>query len=537
MKKMKFLGYGLFALVALINSCKKPTDGMNLIMNAEEVFKTSIAFQFVDAKTEEQIGFINSSEAVSVKVLGPDANKLINNAGSTKLNVDKGFMTIAVEKKYTPSSSNPIQFRVVAHAKGYLSTSVNISISSDGEYFEYVKMVRIDDTPKGVAAVVNNDVSTNSNSNTTSTVTISSPTMNTDYEQTKAEVTIPQGTKLRDKDGGFVLGNIQTTFAYFNNQDETSLEAFPGGFYGTTESGENVLFKTGGFVAMQMKNQNGKEVKTFGTPIQMRMEVPANTTNPDGELINEGMTIPVWSYDTETGLWNNEQEATITKNTTTDKFEVNFEMSHLSFFNLDWTFSDEELCTNHIQVTTENEYELFTFKFYTIINGVEEYVTKNSKSYRKSLNGPYQAFGLVISKTDNLKVKVYSESSSFCGAQELIKTININPCTPGQSIDITVNRPEVTINVEGTCSKDPGKIYKPNLNLYAKNESCLDEKWVLIGNMKNGTISSSKLADGAKYKFGTMIGTTWKVNKEVYTVQDNIKFDVVIPDDVCAKYK
>jgi hypothetical protein len=532
MKKIKFLGYGLFAFFALISSCKKPTEGVNTILNTN-VFNATASFQFIDAKTGEQIGFDNVSEEVTVQILGDDANKVVDNSGATKIKAAKGFLSVAVENDYTPSPSNPIEFRILANAKGYLTTSVNVSFTSDGQQNHIVNMVKVDDTPKGVSAVVNSQVTTNASAVTQTTITIASPSIDTDFEPTKAEVVIPQGTKLTAKDGSNVGGTITSTLVYFNNQDETSLASFPGGFAAQTITNEDIVFKTGGFLAMEMKNQNGKEVKSFGTPIQMRMEIPADTENENGQQIQNGMTVPVWSYDTETGVWKMEELVTITKNTTTDKFEVNFEMEHLSYWNLDWYYPGS--CSIGAKVTfnsniTTNSYLTAKLRY---PNGQLHW----SGGATNVKNGTFFNFMNAFPNTPML-LELYNNTGGCNNQSTLVSSTPIsNLCTGNYTVNLNLTLPSpITVNVNASCKNKPGKIYRPSLYVYAKDISCNSNYWTYIGYMYNGTFVTSNLQQGKTYRFGVYFGGYWLEAPENFTInKSTYSYEQDMPEIICSR--
>ncbi len=66
------------------------------------------------------------------------------------------------------------------------------------------------------------------------------------------------------------------------------------------------------------------------------MNVPDETYNPDKTTgVADGDTLPVWSYNVETGEWLYETSDTV-KMTNKGTYEVVTDMWHLSYWNWDW---------------------------------------------------------------------------------------------------------------------------------------------------------------------------------------------------------
>lgn len=502
-----------------------------------DVFKSSVAIQFIDAKTGEQVGFDNSNQKVKISILGEDASSIVNNVGTNKIEVDKGVIVLAVAKDVTPSTSNPVKFRIIANANGYLTTSKNFTIVGESSNNYVVEMVKISDTPKGVSAIESNIG--NSSNGTTSNVSISTPTIDTDYEETKASVNIPQGTKLRDKNGNLISGTINSTFVYFNNQDESSLNAFPGGLAGnTTEVGlENINFVTAGFVALEMETGSGSKVKSFDTPIQMNIEIPENTFNNDGTIISDGMTLPIWSYDTETGLWSVESEQTINYNSTTGKYEVSFEMEHLSYWNLDWhypggcsvgaTITISSNITSNYIVSTKLKYQN-TGNYYYTWDASQN--IKNGSSYT-FLNAFPNVPMIVEFYASNSGCSGYGQGQTKIG-----ECVVSNLCSGNYTAYINYNPPSpISVSISASCASNPGQIYIPSLYVYAKDVSCSYSYFKYIGYMSNGEFSTNQLVQGRTYRFAVWYAWHWIEAPQDFTInQSSYTYNQILPSDICA---
>jgi hypothetical protein len=216
----------------------------------------------------------------------------------------------------------------------------------------------------------------------------------------QAKVKMKQGIKFVDESGENLTSAPTLTVAYFANEasavadtaaeeaaaadDTSSLEAFPGGLNldvvgadGTTTGGN---FTSGGFVAIELRNEDGQVVKSFGkdaegndNTLEVAMTVDKSTKTPcpikvgEGESVEDaakrgftqkdaegngggvclapvaepvtleaGHIFPVWSYEESTGQWSFEQFGEVKENSTDDTFDVVVNVNHLSYWNLDF---------------------------------------------------------------------------------------------------------------------------------------------------------------------------------------------------------
>lgn len=75
----------------------------------------------------------------------------------------------------------------------------------------------------------------------------------------------------------------------------------------------------------------------------MTIQTPAGLLNPETNLpVKDGDTIPVWSHSETTGLWQQELVGKFKQNAQ-GNFDVNYQVSHLSYWNLDWYYN--QMCT------------------------------------------------------------------------------------------------------------------------------------------------------------------------------------------------
>lgn len=343
MKNNKFIL--VFSAIAMIlgsfffvqcKEIKDPTDGLKLIINYN-LIKTTLSVTFIDAATGDPIGY-NDFRVVNVNINGPDADKILDVTGAIKTSFSsaKGFLGFGLDPSFTPSPGNPINFTIVAKSNGYASTSIPVSILEESNRSIIITMVDLNNLPEGVASVSDNSVYVSGNV-VDSDVVIETPAAGT--TGTKAQLTVRQGTTIKDADGNVLTGNFITKMVYYNNMDDGALAAFPGGLTASADingNTENVIFYSGGFASIEMTDGSGTKATTFeNNDLELMIEISNNTYNRNtGAQIQDQDSVPLWTYDLESGNWNMDGWTLIEESG--GKFQTTANLSHLSFFNLDW---------------------------------------------------------------------------------------------------------------------------------------------------------------------------------------------------------
>ncbi|WP_298774796.1 invasin domain 3-containing protein [uncultured Shewanella sp.] len=187
-----------------------------------------------------------------------------------------------------------------------------------------------------------------------------------------ASITIPDNTPLFDANGDPFIAEGEVSMAIkFISADPNGLAPFetnplfnfPGGldidnFEGDgpadLNGNQNISFISAGFVAIEIHDEANNQVSQFGSDgVTLNFNVPKSTINPNTQLplSFDDASIPLWSYDQTTGEWRYEGSATIlTENT--DTFTLETQITHLSYYNLDWYGSDR--CKLNIDVVDQD---------------------------------------------------------------------------------------------------------------------------------------------------------------------------------------
>lgn len=531
MKNFNKILIAIFAVSMVFSSCKKkPTDDIDLIVT-NDFSKSTATFQFVDAKTGVQID-LDINQNLEISISGPDKDKIVDNAGSSNPKAVNGFLGLALKEGLLPSASNPINFSVIAKADGYLTTSVNVFMHEEGNQHIIVTMVDINNTPSGVSAEVATILSVPASGIIPTTFTLSPAA--TPLTGTTAEITIPAGTKFMDKNGDAVSGNINAKMVYFNNMEESSVAAFPGGLsnINTVNDEDGIDFKTAGFVAMNLTASNGKEIKQFGQPVQMRVSIPDGTTDGDGNVIQAGTIVPIWSYDPETAEWRLEANPVATLNA--GKLEVNYEMTHLSYWNLDW--KNAQRCSYGSTITFTscmNQFYNGYIKFSPIGGGGNSYYPYYTKNIQNN-----SSFTLRNAPSSPTRITVYKNYFEMMQNQNGISKDFNSLCAPSsQTMNLSswpgfVCPTTLTIQIDANCS-GANRTIRPTCAIYAKKNGT--NFWFFVGYMINGNMVTYALNQGETYLFKVQIGNQLFTAPNTFTVtQQNYFLNMTLNSNICA---
>lgn len=322
------------ALVA--GSCDDdPTHGGRtpLVVDVASTFVVQVS----DARTGEPPGGVK----VTLRISGAAAPRVIDLGGTrvTQVTLDGGVVVLGLTGA-VPTEAAPAELLVVTSAPGYVETSQWVTLTAERNDPELIRMVSVAAPPPGTAVGTSGTAVAGPGGVLAATVTVRSAADN--VTGGRASVTLPAGTVVRDASGTPLSGALQTTVVYFNNQNEESLAAFPGGFSPRVEnppagSPSGGAFSSAGYASITVRDGAGREARTFSPPIQVSVDVPAATVNPEtGAAVKNGDVVPNWSYATGTGRWRHEGPATLVGPNAAGNFTAAVPMNHLSPDNIDY---------------------------------------------------------------------------------------------------------------------------------------------------------------------------------------------------------
>lgn len=320
---------------------------------------TKVAVAAVDAQTGEPLS------DVSFTVTGAGAANVIDEDGQRIVTQSSPIGVFSANFRGTPAAGAKLDVTVVARKPNYISSSAVLLSEKVGVIDETVRLVRIAQPPTGVAVKSDSVTATSGITSESKTVTSSAATTGTGG----GSITIPANTQARRTDGTAAAGNLAVDAVFFDNQTESSLSSFPGGFgvavnTGTPGTGavDEGAFISGGFAAYEVTDDTGAPITNFDTPITLQIEVPAGTINPDtGNPVQASEEFPIWSYDEATGRWEEHtlngviEKGRVVSTAANGNFIVEFDTDHLSYYNVDYFFGRSRICTARIVLNNLNQ--------------------------------------------------------------------------------------------------------------------------------------------------------------------------------------
>ncbi|WP_319381189.1 hypothetical protein [Thiomicrorhabdus sp.] len=419
--------------------------------------------RIVDATTGDPI------DGVAVTVSGADAASIDATSADA---LPGGIVTYSADKQ-------ELSVTFLARKDGYLDTGIELS-TKDSDQAEFViRMVKVDNPPVGTA-VAQEDIKdkVDSSGAVSSEIKVSAKVTNSsNVNNEQTEIVIPAGTDLLDKEGNPVTGELKVTVAHHSANEESSTEAFPGGFAVIAETSapnaansveEEIVFVTAGFTSISIENENGDKVRQFGTnDIEVKMQIKEGTINPDtGVAIAIGENVPVWSYDEDTGKWSYEQQGSVQDLNPTDGFyDVVVQASHLSYWNLDWHYS--AVCRANLKLNVvDSQNQLVTGETIFLranFTGSSGYLYSGyirNDGYADLRNVP-------LNKQMNIVARYQNASGTVLGSKTV--TVTQAMCNAGTPITLQINNTQipvkrpVTVKAKSICAN--GEVDNDNLVL------------------------------------------------------------------------
>ncbi len=138
---------------------------------------------------------------------------------------------------------------------------------------------------------------------------------------------IEQNT-LVDSQNNVYSGLVDVSLTVFDSTDENDADAFPGEFLGVDSTGEEVPLKSYGFMDISIADSMGNDLQLAdGETADIEIPVPDSMQSEASSMVN----CPLWYFDTDTGMW--QQEGQGTYDSTSGTFSAS--VSHFSTWNFD----------------------------------------------------------------------------------------------------------------------------------------------------------------------------------------------------------
>ena len=217
-------------------------------------------------------------------------------------------------------------------------------------------------------------------------------------------VSLPNGTKVKfdgsfkDANGNAYNGNVNVAMFHLKPSDQYLNELMPGSFLANNTDGNSRIMETYGMLHVQLTGASGQNLQiASGHTAEMTVAIDATQTS------TAPATIPLWSFNETTGIWQEEGSATKVGNAYVGN------VSHFSWWNCYAQFP-QCLLNVHIQNATALPLSNVTVKLFR----------QNQNSTSAITDGNGNASG-IIPAGENLTMKIYDACNN------VIMTNNIGP--------------------------------------------------------------------------------------------------------------
>ncbi|MFP5042816.1 hypothetical protein [Parasediminibacterium sp. JCM 36343] len=343
----QFLIAAFFAATFLgLHGCKKVdlSEATSNINTA--IYVSPISIRFVDVDTATKVipdTKVTIGGDAAQYVVASDGGNL--STSSSAFQTSHGFLNLALATTTgLPTTSHPVNFTISASPAGYMPVIRTLSITDTTPTIltiSVVKSTALGNFGASVTPTIQNTLSGDTLSADAQLLTVPMGKMTE-----KATITIPSGTKFLDANGNQIhASSINTNIVQYGTGVPGVQDIFPGGLNPKNVIGADgnainggVQFITAGLLNINM-NAGNTAVKKFSKPLDVNVELNSNLQNPEsGKALQAGDYIPVWSMDEGTGQWKYESKAVVAPDPSSGKLTANFKASHLSNWNLDWSW-------------------------------------------------------------------------------------------------------------------------------------------------------------------------------------------------------
>ena len=526
-----------FVLVSIylnLTSCKKianPNSGKDVKDTIlYEQLKTRIFIQFIDANTIENIVPDNGTY-ISTSIVGSSKDAVVDIIGMQKdqYSPKNGFLTLSLFPEYIPSANSPICFTIISQLQNYLSSSKEVIITSDGDYYIKIPMVNIEDPPPSVT--INHEAGVGNLYNGVVHQSISITSTNGD-----AIITIPAGAKLLDTDTNELKGKLNLTLVQYSTENDKSLSVIPGGISSSilkNNSTVPVVFFPANVLSFSITDSEyTKAAIVEDGMLDIEIKIPNNSYNPNTySSYKMGDEIELFSYLPDSGLWNYELTNSISNNSS--GLSLNTSTNSIGSYNF----------SNYLVS------DCYDGSIFNISGDCQEHESLLLEGVLRKQDDDTFISSLCIPSFWNKDLKIPTTTG---GTNVYIDWNNANECSPCvvdpiisplliddmcsiQTINLPlVNNSQITTSIiarfSGVCPSDTNYLILPSFGVWTRHIDSQCWNW---SSMNAGTSQISNLTSGETYIIGTYFNDKWQQWEVTIGIEEDYKFIIKFPESVC----
>ncbi|WP_020595929.1 hypothetical protein [Spirosoma panaciterrae] len=509
-----------------LEACKNPLDGVKLGLK-DPIDVGIIECRFYDPASKPL------PTDVQVKMAGPNADQVVTTVNTTRYKINSdGILLAAVspDAAGSVSAQRPFRFSVVAEAPNYLTIIQPFVLADLNRQTRNLRWINLQNPPPTLAAA-----RTSGSANTDGMVktALANTTTQRTNDADHATVTIPTGTRLTNRDGQPVDGDLTLAVIHTNARSDFATAYIPGGGVMTNVYSRNGgpslgnirVLSIAGSVTMQLYNSRFDLVRASSQPIPWTMDLNPGTYNIiAGRAIQEGDSIPLYSFDDFTYRWQEEKPGIVKRNSQTNRLEYQASVTNTTAYVVGW---GESICA--IGPVFKVSSKLANVDVNYLCKLIDVSTGQQTASFYANVNN-----GSVISiynqsRNRRLKLQVYDETDAWgkgakggliaesgpgltCDPTPV--AINLTPLPVPPAMDL-----EFTFSCPGGTKLDESSL--PSL-IKTQYSEVGKENWhdLITATRYQRKVSSYKLQIGRYYDFraSTDGGATWPLRQDNYLV-------------------
>lgn len=331
---------GLLVFIVAAEACRNPLDGVTIGLK-DPIQEGVVESRFYDP-TGTPLPAVNQ-----ITIVGPDAERVVTTLNTRRYKVNSdGNLLLAASPGTTISVQNPFRFTLVVEAEGYLPVVQSYVLTNPKRQVRSLRRISLRQPPRTLNAVEQTGNASAGGSVTTALQVTTTPKTG---EVDRATVSLQPGTRLTDRDGQEVGGNLTLGVIHTNSRSSEATTNIPGAGVLSSVAGRNGaslgnlrLLSLAGSVTLQLYNDRYTLVRTMLPSARWAMDLNPMAYNvPKGRAIEAGDSIPLFSYDELTGRWQEERPGVVARNQQTGRLEYQAEAAYTAAYVAGWT---EAIC-------------------------------------------------------------------------------------------------------------------------------------------------------------------------------------------------
>ncbi len=265
-----------------------------------------------------------------------------NEVAFDTVEITDGVMSVGLLPDAVFSEESPYRYSIRVEADGYATVLKTIVITRDVPNYIPVYMAKLDNLPSGSRIAGKSGAISSVNNGLLSenvTLEISADAPNKPLPLT---ITFDAGTRFLANGAPITQeGPVEYRLLLGAPNENYGNRLFPGGFLmtdGIDQNGDSITpanpryITTAGWFSLEMSIR-GIKVDGFSNPVRVNMGVESKIKNPATDSsIQSGKTIPIWSLNDNTGIWQSDSTAVVSND-----YTVDFSITHLSSWTLSFT--------------------------------------------------------------------------------------------------------------------------------------------------------------------------------------------------------